>query len=126
MVSSAALVLSSAVGALLTAGQLSGDRLPAFLCRVYVEFVRGTPLLAQILVGYYLVADAIGWDSRIGVGIVVLSCFSGKSWMMSRSVFVRRRINGCARDRKVCSDAVSPYRSIGVAKRFWKKARDPR
>lgn len=77
LVSSGALVLSSAVGALLTAGQLSGDRLPAFLCRVYVEFVRGTPLLAQILVGYYLVADAVGWDSRIGVGIVVLSCFSG-------------------------------------------------
>lgn len=77
LVSAAALVLSAAVGAVLTAGQLCGHRLPALLCRVYVEFIRGTPLLAQILVGYYLVADAIGWDSRFGVGVVVLSCFSG-------------------------------------------------
>ncbi|HRQ90548.1 MAG TPA: amino acid ABC transporter permease, partial [Bacteroidia bacterium] len=34
-------------------------------------------LLTQILIGYYLLANAIGWDSRFGVGLVVLSCFSG-------------------------------------------------
>lgn len=76
-ISIGALVLSIAVGALLTAGQLSGHRLSAFLCRVYVEFIRGTPLLTQILIGYYLVANAIGWDDRVGVGLLVLSCFSG-------------------------------------------------
>ncbi len=77
LVSAGALLLSVLVGALLTAGQLAGHRFPALLCRVYVEFIRGTPLLTQILIGYYLVADAIGWDSRFGVGLVVLSCFSG-------------------------------------------------
>lgn len=77
LISAASLVLSVVVGAVLTAGQLSGHRLPAFLCRVYVEVVRGTPLLTQILIGYYLIANAIGWHSSLGVGIVVLSCFSG-------------------------------------------------
>lgn len=77
LVSAAALALSVAVGAMLTAGQLCGHRLPTLLCRVYVEFIRGTPLLTQILIGYYLLANAIGWDSRFGVGLLVLSCFSG-------------------------------------------------
>lgn len=77
LLSLAALVLSVAVGGFLTAGQLLGHRLPGALCRGYVEFIRGTPLLTQILVGYYLVADAMGWDDRFWVGVVVLSCFSG-------------------------------------------------
>ncbi len=77
LVSSLSLVVSVIVGAILTAGQLTGHRLPALLCRIYVEFVRGTPLLTQILIGYYLLANAVGWDNRLGVGIVVLSCFSG-------------------------------------------------
>jgi polar amino acid transport system permease protein len=77
LVSLTSLLLSVAVAALLTAGQLCGHRLPVLLCRIYVELIRGTPLLAQILVGYYLVANAIGWDNRFGVGVVVLSCFSG-------------------------------------------------
>lgn len=77
LISVASLLLSVLVGSLLTAGQLSGHRLPAFLCRVYVEVVRGTPLLTQILIGYYLIANAIEWHSSLGVGIVVLSCFSG-------------------------------------------------
>jgi polar amino acid transport system permease protein len=72
----AALILSLFVGALLTAGQLSERAFTAGLCRVYVEFIRGTPLLTQILIGYYLIAHALGWDSRWGVGLVILSCFS--------------------------------------------------
>tara|TARA_R110002096_G_scaffold126328_12_gene272994 strand:+ start:1490 stop:2224 length:735 start_codon:yes stop_codon:yes gene_type:complete len=76
-ISAAALVLSVFIGALLTAGQLSPHRLPGWLSRAFVELIRGTPLLTQILIGYYLIADAVGWDSRFGVGLVVLSCFSG-------------------------------------------------
>lgn len=81
-ISLASMVLSIVIGALLTAGQLSGHRVPASLCRIYVEFIRGTPLLTQILIGYYLVANAIGldqrieWDDRVVVGIVILSGFS--------------------------------------------------
>jgi polar amino acid transport system permease protein len=77
LISAASLAGSVAIGVLLTAGQLSGHALPTFLCRGFVEVIRGTPLLTQILIGYYLIANSIGWDSRLGVGIVILSCFSG-------------------------------------------------
>jgi len=76
LISAAALVLSIVIGALLTAGQLSPHRIPRWLSRAFVEIIRGTPLLTQILIGYYLIADSIGWDSRFGVGLVILSCFS--------------------------------------------------
>lgn len=76
VISAAALALSVVLGALLTAGQLSPFRVPRGLSRAFVEIIRGTPLLTQILIGYYLIADSIGWESRFGVGLVILSCFS--------------------------------------------------
>lgn len=76
-ISAAALVVSVLFGGLLTAGQLSPYRVPRWLSRAFVEVVRGTPLLVQILIGYYLVASAIGWDSRFGVGLLALSLFAG-------------------------------------------------
>lgn len=76
LISAGALVLSILIGALLTAGQLSPHFVPRWLSRAFVEIIRGTPLLTQILIGYYLIADTIGWDSRFGVGLVILSCFS--------------------------------------------------
>jgi polar amino acid transport system permease protein len=47
--------------------------------RVYVELIRGTPLLVQLLIGWYVVAAALrmGTDQRYLVGVLVLSLFSG-------------------------------------------------
>ena len=45
--------------------------------RVYVELIRGTPLLVQLLIGFYVVASAIGLENRYVVGVLVLSLFSG-------------------------------------------------
>lgn len=44
---------------------------------MYVELVRGTPLLVQLLVGFYVVANAVGIENRYVVGALVLSLFSG-------------------------------------------------
>jgi polar amino acid transport system permease protein len=44
---------------------------------LYVEVVRGTPLLAQILFLFYVVANAIGLQDRIVAGVLILSLFSG-------------------------------------------------
>lgn len=77
LISAIALVGSIVIGALLTSGQLSPWSTPRVLSRTFVEIIRGTPLLTQILIGYYLVAPAIGWDSRFGVGVLILSCFAG-------------------------------------------------
>ena len=45
--------------------------------RVYVELIRGTPLLVQLLIGFYVVASAVGLDNRYVVGVGVLALFSG-------------------------------------------------
>ena len=42
-----------------------------------VEAVRGTPLLVQILILFYVVANAFGFDNRYAVGVLALSLFSG-------------------------------------------------
>ena len=46
------------------------------LAILYVEFIRGTPLLVQILVFYYVVANGIGLENRLISGILILSLFS--------------------------------------------------
>lgn len=45
--------------------------------RVYVELIRGTPLLVQLLIGFYVVASAIGLENRYVVSVLLLSLFSG-------------------------------------------------
>ena len=77
LVSAAALALSVLIGAALTAGQLSSFGPARVLSRGYVELIRGTPLLTQILIGYYMIANTLGVDSRFLVGVVVLAAFAG-------------------------------------------------
>ncbi|MFM7292501.1 MAG: amino acid ABC transporter permease [Planctomycetia bacterium] len=76
-ISLAALVTSSLIG-LVTAILLQA-RHPLFeaIGRVYVELIRGTPLLVQLLIGFYVVASAIGLENRFVVGVLILSLFSG-------------------------------------------------
>lgn len=44
---------------------------------MYVELIRGTPLLVQILIFFYIFANALGLDNRYVVGTVILAMFSG-------------------------------------------------
>jgi len=48
-----------------------------YLAMVYIEGVRGTPLLVQILVFFYVVADAFGINNRYVVGTLTLAFFAG-------------------------------------------------
>lgn len=76
-ISMAALIASSVIG-LTTAGLLqSKNSLLEAIGRVYVELVRGTPLLVQLLIGFYVVASAVGLENRFVVGVLVLALFSG-------------------------------------------------
>jgi len=45
--------------------------------RIYVELIRGTPLLVQILVLFYGVFDQVGITDRFIAGVLILSGFSG-------------------------------------------------
>jgi len=72
-----ALVASIAVG--LAAALCRESRWPLVeaVGRVYVELIRGTPLLVQLLIGFYVVASAVGIGDRFVVGVLVLALFSG-------------------------------------------------
>ena len=48
-----------------------------YLGKIYVEIVRGTPLLVQILIFFYVVAPAFDVSDRYLVGILTLAFFSG-------------------------------------------------
>ncbi len=72
-----ALVASTAVGALLVVLRRSGIAPLRVAGRVYTELVRGTPLLVQLLIGYYIVANALGVQNQILSGVLLLSAFTG-------------------------------------------------
>lgn len=73
----AALVVSTLVGAVTAMMLRSGRPLVEAAARVYVELIRGTPLLVQLLIGFYVVATAIGLENRYVAGVLLLSLFSG-------------------------------------------------
>ena len=71
------LVLSALVGLVTAVGLRSRWPLVEAAARVYVELIRGTPLLVQLLIGFYVVANAVGLENRYVVGALVLALFSG-------------------------------------------------
>ena len=77
LISLFALFLSLFLGILFGLGQ-SSSLLPFRYCSLfYVELVRGTPLLVQILIFFYVIANAAGLNNRFVVGILIMSLFSG-------------------------------------------------
>jgi polar amino acid transport system permease protein len=76
-ISAAALVLSVLLGLLAALGRRSHYPALRWLAAGYVELVRGTPLLVQLLILFYVVANAIGLQDRYLSGIIILAIFSG-------------------------------------------------
>jgi polar amino acid transport system permease protein len=80
-----ALVGSLMVGLLLMLGQRSPLAAVKWTCRLFLEFVRDTPLLVQLLVGYFVLfapllsrnLNSIGWDDKLVIGVILLSLFEG-------------------------------------------------
>ncbi len=75
-ISVAALGLSLLFGVLLALAGRSRWLPLQSLNRMIVEGIRGTPLLVQILIFFYVVADAYGVENRYVVGVLTLSLFS--------------------------------------------------
>ena len=73
----AALVLSVLIGLLVALLLAARNPLVEATGRIYVELIRGTPLLVQLLLGFYVVANAVGLENRFVVGTLVLAAFSG-------------------------------------------------
>lgn len=76
-ISCAALVLSILLGFLATLARRTPYPALRWLAIAYVEIIRGTPLLVQLLILFYVVAAAVGLHDRYVAGILILSIFSG-------------------------------------------------
>lgn len=76
-ISLASLVLSTLLGLVCALARRSRWLPLRYLATLYVELIRGTPLLVQILVFFYVVASAFQLDNRYLVGILILSVFAG-------------------------------------------------
>ncbi|MFA6916544.1 MAG: amino acid ABC transporter permease [Parachlamydiales bacterium] len=74
-ISVCSLGLSLAIGIFTALLRRSGIPLAVFLSRFFVELIRGTPLLVQILFFYYVVAHQVGLENRFIAGIIILSIF---------------------------------------------------
>lgn len=75
--SAASLVASLVIGVPVAIGQRSRILAVRYLCDIYVKIIRGTPLLAQIYLFYYIVGTAWGVENRVVAGVMILSVFSG-------------------------------------------------
>ncbi|HEY5512117.1 MAG TPA: amino acid ABC transporter permease [Geomonas sp.] len=76
-ISAASLVASIVIGLCAALAQRSIFLPLRYLGKIYIELIRGTPLLVQILVFFYVVADAFGIGNRYAVGTLTLALFAG-------------------------------------------------
>ena len=76
-ISLAALLASTFIGLFFALAQRSHFLPLRYFSKIYIEVVRGTPLLVQILIFFYVVADAFHVSDRYIVGVLTLSFFSG-------------------------------------------------
>ncbi len=71
------LIFSCMIGILCALLRKAHFHILRFFSIIYIEVIRGTPLLVQILFFYYVIANAIGLENRTSVGVIVLSLFGG-------------------------------------------------
>lgn len=76
MISFFSLLLSIILGGVFCAFSLSSIIFLRFFSIFYIELIRGTPLLVQVLLIYYIIANNLGFDNRYVVGVTILACFS--------------------------------------------------
>ncbi len=107
LIASGALVLSTLAGtatALLSRSRFLPGRA---LARLYVELIRGTPLLVQILVFFYVLAPVFRVGHRHLVGTLTLSLFAGAYL----AEIIRAGIDGIGRSQWEAA------RSLGLTRR---------
>ncbi len=71
------MVISMMIGVLSALGQNSRILVIRYLCNIYVTFIRGTPLIMQIYLFFYIIGTAWGVSSRMVAAALILSIFEG-------------------------------------------------
>ena len=75
--SAASLLLSLLLGIISAALQSGKILILQYLARLYVTVIRGTPLIMQIYLFFYIVGEALGIENRFLCGVLILSVFEG-------------------------------------------------
>ena len=73
----ASLIMSLIIGILSAIGQGSRILFFRYLCSIYVKIIRGTPLIMQIYLFFYIIGTAWGIENRFIAGVLILSIFEG-------------------------------------------------
>lgn len=76
-ISLASLVASLVIGIPVAIGRDARFLPVRYLCDFYVTIIRGTPLIAQIYLFYYIIGTAWGIQNRVVAGVIILSVFAG-------------------------------------------------
>ena len=71
------LAFSLPLGLVVAFGSMSRFRPLKRLTQGFVWIIRGTPLIAQIYLFYYIIGTAWGVENRVVAGIIILSVFAG-------------------------------------------------
>lgn len=71
------LILSSCIGVIAALAMRTKIPMISAFYHGYIEIIRGTPLLVQILFFYYVIAHQIGLENRYVAGVIILSLFNG-------------------------------------------------
>jgi len=77
LISAAALVCSVLIGVTAALARRSRILLCRYAGATYVELIRCTPLLVQILIFWYVLANAANLQNRYVAGVLILSAFAG-------------------------------------------------
>ena len=77
LISLASFAVSLLLGVMSALGQGSRVLMLRYLCGFYVKFIRGTPLMMQIYLFFYIIGTAWGVDNRFIAGVLILSIFEG-------------------------------------------------
>ena len=73
----ASLAFSLCIGIFSAAGRSSPLLFVRYVCSIYVTFIRGTPLIMQIYLFFYIIGTAWGVENRFWAGVMILSIFEG-------------------------------------------------
>lgn len=71
------LFVSLIIGLLSAVSQGSHILIFRYLSSLYVTFIRGTPLIMQIYLFFYIIGTAFGIENRFVAGVLILSLFEG-------------------------------------------------
>ena len=75
--SAASLLLSLGLGLVSAVLQSSKILILRYLAKLYVTVIRGTPLIMQIYLFFYIIGTAFGIENRFVCGVLILSIFEG-------------------------------------------------